>query len=183
MHHEWRRTGSSFVEMPVRPVDDIVAESELKLYLHSFIVFGTLNPGMSDAGSWMENASFWMRSEFPFPVFRIRYEDMVSDSRTALHDLFSFLGVPDDGATSALREAGRDTKMDGSFFWRQKVDNYKDYLEPRQISLFERYHGDICRDFGYNFVTGRRPVRDIILEKLSVVTKGQLQSKRGEKRP
>lgn len=136
-------------------VDDILSSRCMDLYLSSFILYGTLQPEFTSAGSWFDNVAYWM-SDAPerdhgIQVIRIRYEDLVLDFFAAIDKVAKILGFSDDQLLLCYNFTKESTLIDNKFFWKQKVDNYKDYLSDTQIKKFVKYHGSKCANLGYFF--------------------------------
>lgn len=108
----------------------------LDAYVEQFIVSGGdprwLRLGM---GSWRQNVRSWIGQSLPFPVLWLRYEDVLSDTKTQAKRILAFCGVEREesqidqavAAASfkqmrAIEEADIKSQQVGIF--------YKPYLSP-----------------------------------------------------
>jgi aryl sulfotransferase len=83
-------------------------------------------------GSWEENVRSWLDTPLPFPVLRIRYEDMIDDPMTACGTLAQLLRP---GSTRAeLKQA-----VDNSSFERMREIERADIREQRVGIFYKPY--------------------------------------------
>lgn len=130
-------------------VEEIHGTDLFDLYFDTFVTTGHVALEFAQTtGSYFDHNNFWM-TQSEVPAILLKYEDLLADTQTALAPLRDFLGIDDATLSSALRETSTATKPDGKFFWKQKKNNYLDYLTDRQIDLFVKYRGEECRALGY----------------------------------
>lgn len=143
--------GAHRYRIPCSSVEDVIARGDLDIFFSVFLAFGTLAPGFEDAGSWFENVAYWTgRAAHDKRVIVIRYEDMHRDLMEALKPVATLLKVDIKYLAPGVEFARERTRLDGRFFWKQKVNNYKDLIPSELISRFDRHHGDLVRHLGYS---------------------------------
>jgi len=115
-------------------------------------------------GNWSRHVRSWTRTK-AFPVFVMRYEDMLADPNTAFDGLVRFIGLtPDAGKLersirfSSFEEVSRQEKTSSfiersenseRFFHTGKSDQWKDALAPEIIERIRKDHHDVMAEFGY----------------------------------
>ncbi len=135
--------------IPFKSVDAIKDDPLFEIYFHSFIATGHLSSEfIHTTKNYFEHNKYWLNQK-SVPVINLRYEDMLADTKSALAPVQELIGVDDETLDQALVDAGKATKPDGKFFWKQQEKNYRQYLTPEQIDLFLKYRGEQCRKIGY----------------------------------
>jgi hypothetical protein len=95
-------------------------------------------------GSWEENVRSWLDTPLPFPVRRVRYEDMLDDPMTACGTLAQLLRP---GSTRAdLKQA-----VDNSSFERMREIERADIREQR-VGIFYKPYLQASIDAGSRFM-------------------------------
>ncbi|MCH9806520.1 MAG: hypothetical protein K0U74_02195 [Alphaproteobacteria bacterium] len=83
-HSQTRPAGNPFITS-FSNFDEIQEKGMIWAFLGVFFVYGTLNPRFTAAGSWWKNTNYWMdRPDRGMPIFRYRYEDLVSNRAAEL---------------------------------------------------------------------------------------------------
>jgi hypothetical protein len=154
------------------------ARAQVDGYVDEFIAHGGdprwLQLGMGD---WATHVRSWLEASLPFPVWQVRYEDLLADPHAAARSLCEFLGLERDagqvaraveGASFAsmrrMEEADVDAGRVGIFykpylrdsiaaglrFMRQgQTGAANPALSPDQYSRLERVLGAPMRQFDY----------------------------------
>ena len=127
-------------------------------------------------GTWSSHGRSWLASDVPFPVHRIRYEDLRSDATETLLPVLTAVGVDctaeelraaveltrferlaEQEAEAGFREMSRVTS---TFFRRGVAGGWRDELTDGQVLAIEADHEDVMREFGYEPVTEESDRRD-----------------------
>jgi hypothetical protein len=143
--------GEAGVVLPCKSVDDIIRRGDIDLYLSAFCTFGTLQPRFDDAGSWVENTQYWtarQRSE-PERILILRYEDISENGIDAVKDIASRINIPANNIARGFEAAQNNTKLNGKFFWKQKVGNYRDLIPSELIDRFRNLFDKPLVALGY----------------------------------
>ena len=143
--------GEAGVVLPCQSVDDIIRRGDIDLYFSAFCTFGTLQPRFCDAGSWVENTQYWtarQRSE-PERILILRYEDISENGIDAVRDIATRIDVPANNIALGFKAALNNTKLNGKFFWKQKVGNYRDLIPSDLIDRFRNLFDKPLVDLGY----------------------------------
>lgn len=136
--------------IPFESVEAIMGTGLFDLYFSSYIITGHIAPRFStQTGDYFSHNKYWMNYTDK-PIARIRYEDLLHDPVTTLGFLKDWLKIDDSDIEAMLERAGKGTKKDGKFYWRQEEKNYFNFLRPEQIDTFLKYRGDECRALGYD---------------------------------
>lgn len=120
-------------------------------------------------GSWSSHARSWLPPDLPFPVYVIRYEDLIVDAVAALAPAFTAIGVAYDRARlEDAVELCRFEKLQraeisrgfwesnpqlGPFFRRGKSAGWHDQLNERQVAAIEADHAAVMLELGYALTT------------------------------
>jgi hypothetical protein len=145
--------------IPIKSVDDLIGSGEIEMFMDAYILYGTPRPLYALSGGWFENSEYFWGKQYliqngePVPVICLRYEDMVQDTLKTLEPVRNFLSVSEDVLEKKLQLAARRTKVDGSFYWKQRPGLYREMLPPKLIEKFARYHGDRTARLGYKIET------------------------------
>jgi hypothetical protein len=153
-------------------------QAELDAYVERFIAEGG-DPRWTKLGmgTWEENVRSWSSGPPPFPVLRLRYEDLLADTLGAAQTLCNFLGLERsaaqvsaavDGASFAnmrrIEEADVRAQRVGIFYkpyLRDSIDSGLRFmrsgksgeaartLSPDQRLRMERVLGAQMRELGY----------------------------------
>ncbi|MEQ8508699.1 MAG: sulfotransferase domain-containing protein [Rhodospirillaceae bacterium] len=122
----------------------------MDLFLNSFILHGTLEPGFIAPTSWSNNVLSWKsHCEKHKDTLAIKYEDMLENPIDTLSPILTKLDKTREELQAALTAANESTKKDGKFFWMQKKKNYLEFLTEEQIKRFYEYHGSAAETVGY----------------------------------
>jgi Sulfotransferase domain len=144
-----RPSVSRYALKSAKPIDQL-SHDEIDIYFKSFVLFGTLQPLFTTAGSWIEHAQYWhTQMSGPVPIIRLRYEDMLLDPFTALEPAINLLGCSRNDLEVALLRADESTARDGAFFWRRQANSHLDFLSSAQIKLFYDLYSQELMDLGY----------------------------------
>jgi hypothetical protein len=89
-------------------------------------------------------------------VLKVRFEDLVGPqgggNRTrqvdAIRQIYDYLEL---GNVDPERVADAIFSKDSPTFRKGQIGTYKEFLSEQQLDLFNRLHGDIMRQYGYNF--------------------------------
>ncbi|NDV91704.1 hypothetical protein GTH32_10965 [Alteromonas sp. 345S023] len=132
-------------------VDTAKSQGMIPDLFSAFCVYGTLDPYFRDSGNYIENVSNWIKvkNENPDRVLFVKYEDMIQDFEAALTPVFTKLGLDSNKALAAKNLAEQRTNDGGKFFWKKKVNTYKEYLSDDDVLKFKRYHGAVMEELGY----------------------------------
>lgn len=130
-------------------VDDLSKE-DLETLFRVFVLFGTLTPQNRVFGGYFEHTANFARLKAEGAAVHImRYETLMEDFPGEVEKMLRFLGLPTDNMERIYEEADSRTALDGKFFWKRKVGNFRDYLTAAQIDYFEERFGDQLRSLGY----------------------------------
>ena len=143
--------GEAGAVLPCKSVDDVISRGDIDLYFGAFCTFGTLQPRFEDAGSWVENTQYWItrqRSE-PERILILRYEDISEYGIDALKDVATRIDTPENNIARGFEAAQNNTRLNGKFFWKQKVRNYRDLLRPEIVVRFRSLFDKQLADVGY----------------------------------
>ncbi|CUJ91811.1 Sulfotransferase domain protein [Ruegeria denitrificans] len=136
--------------IPFSSVDEIKGSEILDQYLSAFIVLGHVHT-FPVSGSYFQHNFTWKdRAEKNPNVKLIRYEDLMEDSYSTLSFLNDWVGLKRFDLNQGIKSAKSTTQLNGRFFWKQKLKNFRDYLSEEQIARFVKYRGDDCRKLGYD---------------------------------
>lgn len=143
--------GEAGVVLPCKSVDDIIRRGDIELYFGAFCTFGTLQPRFGDAGSWVENTQSWAARQQSEPerILFLRYEDISKNGIDALKDIATRIDVPENTIARGFEAAQNNTKLNGKFYWKQKVRNYRDLLPPELIDRFRSLFDKPLINLGY----------------------------------
>ncbi|WP_255453735.1 sulfotransferase domain-containing protein [Paracoccus sp. S-4012] len=137
----------------VTSVDELSAE-EMEVFFGIFLEHGTLLPHVEDYGSIFEHARHFIDlAAGGEAVHVLRYEDLSRDFETEARRIAGFLGLDDIDPDRVFEAAEARTRKNGRFFWKRKVENYRNYLTDAQIARFEARYAPELRRLGY----GRDP--------------------------
>lgn len=136
--------------IPFDSVESIVGTDLFDLYFSSFTITGHIAPRFSlETGDYFAHNAYWMKFNAK-PIVRLRYEDLLNAPLPTLGFLKDWIGITDEDLNTMLERAGKGTKKDGKFYWRQEEKNYYNFLREDQIATFLKYRGDECRALGYD---------------------------------
>lgn len=116
-------------------------------------------------GSWSENVRSWLQP-LPFPVLRLRYEDLKADPLTWFERALTFAGLPVSRADVERAVAETDferlqqaeaekgfrelpDRATAPFFRRGVAGGWRDELPADLARRIEEDHGDVMREHGY----------------------------------
>jgi len=129
---------------PFEQIEDLTSQQMDHLF-QRFTRYGTFDPRPANPfGSFFESIDNFTRlQQAGGAVHILRYEDLIDDFKTALRDIYGFLGLPHKpGDLDRVRRQSDDlTRCDGKFFWKRKVGTHRDYLSSVQIDAFWQVHG------------------------------------------
>ncbi len=140
--------------LPVKSVEEVIANGSLEIFLDCFILFGTL-VNWGNFGNWFEHMAYWTGRDVveqggrEVPVACLKYEDMVANGVEAMQPLCDMLGQSKQQLEQALLAANEKTRVDGKLFWKQRPGLYKEVLPESLIAKFRKYHGDRVAALGY----------------------------------
>ena len=141
---------ASRIQVDFSSVDDVVSAGAMEDFLSAFTIYGTLTPGFVDAGSWMENAQYWLeRARNDKKVTVVHYEGLLSNFFSEMQEILDLFGFSESEAAKALDFSNNATEDGGNFYWKKKSGTYEEYLNKDQISKFASYHEDILKATGY----------------------------------
>lgn len=141
-------------QIPCESVDSVIERGELDIFFSAFLAQGTLDPGFADAGSWFDNVSWWTaKAETDKRIVIVRYEDLLADPRQSLVPVANLIGVDLDTLAAGLDVAGKRTRADGLFFWKQTAGHYRELIPKEMIARFAKYHGALVNRVGYTLET------------------------------
>jgi hypothetical protein len=143
------RPGGWPFEAPRKPVDRLVADGELWIYLGLFLAYGTLLPRFSATGSWLEHTNAWFDRGQDMPVIRLRYEELVQKGAPEFRALAEAFRKGLSQSDAAYLAANNSTKRDGKFFWRQVPYGYRDVIPEEYLSKVRALFGPRFEQFGY----------------------------------
>lgn len=95
-------------------------------------------------GSWEDNVRSWLAAPLPFPVLRIRYEDMVADPQTACRALAEMIRPG-----SADQDIGK--AVENSSFQRMREVERAD-IRDRRVGIFYKPYLQGSIDAGSRFM-------------------------------
>jgi hypothetical protein len=122
-----------------------------------FLVYGTLMPGLHGAGNWFDHTRYWWEYSRSNACFPIKYEDLVEDPVRSLSGFAKELGFGDSDLERAVTLANQDTRIDGQFFWKQRVNHHLEMLPAALIEKWYGMYGDEMKAFGYPPPHSMRP--------------------------
>ncbi len=118
-------------------------------------------------GSWEHNVLSWLKTPHPFPVLRIRYEDLSADPMSACRALAQMLR-PDSSA-----EQIRQAVLDSSFARMREVERAD--IREKRIGIFYKAYLQASIDSGNRFM--RRGVVGDGFARLSVDQRMRLRAR------
>jgi len=125
-------------------IDEAKNEGLINDFFSAFIVFGTLMPYFHDAGSWMENARFWIeKSNNSDKVIVVKYENMIRQFDESMQPFLFKIGKNQADLRTARELADKRTNDGGKFFWKKKEGTFNEYLTKEQINKFISFHSSI----------------------------------------
>lgn len=127
-------------------------------------------------GTWSTHARSWAQENVPFPVHRIRYEDLHAHPVEALHPALTAVGLEVDLASLAaavervsldrLQRAElaqefreRHPHSAAPFFRRGQVGGWRTDLPARLVRAVEADHHEVMAELGYTAVTDRADLK------------------------
>jgi len=135
-YHYSLRTGNT---APLRLAD----------YAHSFIANrGDPRWAQLGMGTWDENVRSWWRTDLPFPVLRLKYEDILADPAAGARVLSELLGK-----TSSPEEIARVVK-DSSFNRMRQIEEAD--IRAKRVGIFYKPYLQSSIDSGMRFMRGGR---------------------------
>jgi aryl sulfotransferase len=122
-----------------------VSPAALDRYVESFAEHrGDPRWHAAGMGTWDENVASWLKTPLPFPVLRIRYEDMAADPVTAARAIARLLDVDRDDA--AITQAVQD-----SSFRRMREIERAD-IQGKRVGIFYKPYLQASIDTGRRFM-------------------------------
>src|SRR5205823_13270499 len=90
----------------------------------------------------------------PEDVLIIRYEDVCREPQKVLNEIFSFVGLPHNGAVNGVA-TGREHILGNSMRLNSSKsilldEKWKTDLQPENLEVFEAIAGSYNRSHGYN---------------------------------
>lgn len=121
-------------------------------------------------GTWSSHAESWLSDDVPFPVHRVRYEDLQADAVRTLLPVFEALGLP--CTAEQLRDAVERVRFDRMqewesshrfrevsphtphFFRSGKAGGWRQQLTGSCLADLEADHGAMMTRLGYHLSSG-----------------------------
>lgn len=133
-------------------VEEVLEKGLIELFFGSFFLNGTLQPRFVDSGDYFTNADYFVNNTqhtFDFPVFNLKYENLVENTVEEIWPVAEFLGFSLTQLEDALEIAGIKTQQNGKFFWKQRKENFKDILPKKLIDIFYENFEEELKNLGY----------------------------------
>ena len=132
-------------------VDDIAGTKLFYTYFNTFCLLGHVQPNFRASGSWFDHNKYWLSNDKKIEgtkIVSIRYEDLVFDFDSTINKIRTILDFEKTNQT-IYNEAELNTKVNGGFFWRKSVGNFRNYLSSDDVAYFTDLHAENIKECGY----------------------------------
>ncbi len=115
-------------------------------------------------------------------TFVVKYEDILSDDKKIIQDLFKFIGLePTDSVFSSEFGSDAGNRSNDSMFWKNldkpilkdNIGKYKDALPRREVQIFESIAGTAMEALGYKLEYSNK-LKFGLLEKIKIIFETKL---------
>ncbi len=139
----------SFKNGVLKKAEQIISDGEIDHYIDAFIEAGGCPEHVERCGTYVGFFEKWREYSPNAARLHLRCEDMVKDPEAGIHEIQSFLQLPDVRVEEVAAKIEDRTQVDGKFYWPRRAYNHRELVPAVSIRRFEKSYSEGLGTLGY----------------------------------